>query len=237
VVDETMAAQFWSGVDPVGRRVKVRDRWMQIVGVARNARYRNLFETPKPFFYVALRQNFSATTALHVRTAQGPAALAPALVREIHALDSNVTPSELITMREQVERTTAAQRISVTILVVFGGLALILAAIGLYGVMAATVSQSSRELALRMALGAEASDLLRLVLSKGLALTAAGIVLGLVAALQATRLLGYLLYQVSPRDPLAFGSAFVVICAASLVACVVPAWRATRTDPVCALRG
>ena len=237
VVDETMAGQFWSGVDPVGRRVKVRDRWMQIVGVARNARYRNLFETPKPFFYVALRQNFSATTALHVRTAQGPAALAPALVREIHALDSNVTPSELITMREQVERTTAAQRISVTILVGFGGLALVLAAIGLYGVMAATVSQSSRELALRMALGAEASDLLRLVLSKGLALTAAGIVLGLVAALQATRLLGYLLYQVSPRDPLAFGSAFVVICAASLVACVVPAWRATRTDPVCALRG
>jgi predicted permease len=237
VVDETTAAQFWRGLDPVGRRVRVRGRWMQVVGVARNARYRNLLETPKPFLYVALRQNFSATTALQIRTAQGPAALAPALVREIHALDANVAPSELITMREQVERTTAAQRISVTILAVFGGLALVLAAIGLYGVMAATVSQTSRELALRIALGAGASDLLRLVLSKGLALTAGGVVLGLVAALQVTRLLGYLLYKVSPRDPFAFGSAFVVITVASLVACLVPAWRATRTDPLGALRG
>ena len=237
VVDETMAAQFWRGVDPIGRRVQVKGRWMQIVGVARNAKYRNLLETPKPFFYVALRQNFSATTALQIRTAQGPAALAPSLVREIHALDANVAPSELITMREQVERTTAAQRISVTILVVFGGLAVVLAAIGLYGVMASTVSQSSRELALRMALGAGASDLLGLVLSKGLALTVGGLVLGLVVALQVTRLLGYLLYEVSPRDPIAFGSAFVVITVASLVACFVPAWRATRTDPLRALRG
>lgn len=237
VVDETMAAQFWRGVDPIGRRVQVKGRWMQIVGVARNAKYRNLLETPKPFFYVALRQNFSATTALQIRTAQGPAALAPSLVREIHALDANVAPSELITMREQVERTTAAQRISVTILVVFGGLAVVLAAIGLYGVMASTVSQSSRELALRMALGAGASDLLGLVLSKGLALTVGGLVLGLVVALQVTRLLGYLLYKVSPRDPIAFGLAFVVITVASLVACFVPAWRATRTDPLRALRG
>ncbi len=206
-----MAAQFWRGVDPVGRRVQVRGRWMQIVGVARNAKYRNLLETPKPFFYVPLRQNFSATTALQVRTTQGPASLAPALVREIHALDANVAPSELITMREQVDRTTAAQRISVTILVVVGALALVLAAVGLYGVMASTVSQNSRELALRMALGADAPDLLRLVLAKGLALTAGGVALGLIAALQGTRLLGYLLYEVSPRDPLAFGLALVVI--------------------------
>jgi predicted permease len=237
VVDETMAAQFWAGVDPVGRRLQVKGRWMQIVGVARNAKYRNLLETPEPFFYVALRQNFSAATALQIRTAQSPAALAPALVREIHALDANVAPSELITMREQLERTTAAQRISVTILTVFGGLALMLAAVGLYGVMASTVSQSSRELALRMALGAGTSDLLRLVLTKGLALTAGGVVLGLVAALQLTRLLGYLLYKVGPYDRFAFGSAFAVITVASLVACVVPAWRATRTDPLRALRG
>jgi macrolide transport system ATP-binding/permease protein len=237
VVDETMAAQFWPGVDPVGRRLRVKGQWMHIVGVARNARYRNLLEAPKPFFYVALRQNFSATTALQIRTAQGPATLAPSLVREIHALDANVAPSEVITMREQVERTTAAQRISVTILVVFGGLAVVLAAVGLYGVMASLVSQSSRELALRMALGAGTSDLLGLVLSKGLALTAGGLVIGLVAALQSTRLLGYLLYKVSPRDPMAFGSAFGVITVAALVACFVPAWRATRTDPLHALRG
>jgi len=237
IVDETMAAQFWRGLDPVGRRVQVKGTWMQIVGVARTAKYRNLLEAPKPFFYVPLRQNFSASAGLQIRTPQSTAALAPALVREIHALDANVAPGELITMREQVERTTASQRVAFTILVVFGGLALMLAAIGLYGVMASTVSQSTRELALRMALGAGASDLLQLVLSKGLLLTAGGVALGVVAALEATRLMGYLLYRVSPRDPLAFAWAVVVIAIASLTACLVPAWRATRTDPLRALRG
>ena len=237
VVDETMAGQYWRGDDPVGRRVKVKGRWMQVIGVARTAKYRNLLETPKAFFYVPLRQNFSAQAGLQIRTAQGAAAMAAALVREIHALDGNVVPSELITMREQVDRTTASQRIAVTILGVFGGLALVLAAIGLYGVMASTVSQGTRELALRMALGADASDVLRLVMTKGLALTAAGVILGATAALELTRLLGYLLYKVSPRDPVAFGSAFIVIAVASSVACFVPAWRATRTDPLRALRG
>jgi predicted permease len=237
VVDEATAAQFWRGVDPVGRRVQVKGRWMLVVGVARTAKYRNLLETPKPFLYVALRQNFSPQAALQIRTAQGPAAVAAALVREVHALDSNVAPGELITMREQVDRTTASQRIAVTILGVFGGLALVLAAVGLYGVMASSVAQSTRELALRMALGAGASDLLRLVLSKGLALVAGGVAVGVLASLELTRLLGYLLYGVSPRDPLAFGSATIVIVAASLTACLVPAWRATRTDPILALRG
>jgi len=237
VVDETMAAQYWRSDDPVGRRLQVKGRWMQVIGVARMAKYRNLLETPKPFFYVPLRQNFSAQAGLQIRTPQGAAAMGAALVREIHALDGNVVPSELITMREQVDRTTASQRIAVTILGVFGALALVLAAIGLYGVMAATVSQGTRELGLRMALGADASDLLRLVMAKGLALTAGGVVLGAAAALELTRLLGYLLYKVSPRDPLAFASAFVVIALASLAACVLPAWRATRTDPLRALRG
>jgi predicted permease len=237
IVDETMASQYWRGADPVGRRVQVRGRWMQIVGIARAAKYQNLLENPKPFFYVPQRQNFSATVVLHIRTSQGPASMASSLVREIHALDANVAPAELITMREQVDRTTASQRIAVTILGVFGGLALVLAAIGLYGVMASTVSQSTRELALRMALGAGTSDLLRLVMSKGLALTAGGVILGTAAALELTRLMGYLLYKVSPRDPLVFGSAFLVLTIASLAACFVPAWRAARTDPLHALRG
>ena len=237
IVDETMAAQFWRGVSPVGRRVQVKGRWMQIVGVARAAKYHNLLETPQPFFYVPLRQNFSAAAALQIRTAQRPGAIAPTLVREIHALDGNVAPGELITMREQVERTTASQRIAVTILVAFGGLAVVLAAVGLYGVMAATVSQSTRELALRLALGADTTDVLRLVLGKGLALTAIGVALGGLAAFQTTRLMGYLLYKVSPRDPSAFAAASVIVVVAALVACVVPAWRATHTDPIQALRG
>ena len=199
------------------------------------SKYRNLTETPRPFFYVPMRQN-SLGVNLQIRTRLGPETMAKALVREIHALDANLAPGEVITMQEQVDRTTAAQRVAVKMLGVFGSLALVLAAIGLYGVMSYTVSQSTRELGLRMALGADTSNLLRLVMSHGLALTAGGVVLGAAAALGLTRLIGNLLYKVSPRDPLAFGSAFVVMAIASVAACFLPAWRATRTDPVRALR-
>jgi len=123
-----------------------------------------------------------------------------------------------------------------TLLSIFGGLALVLAAVGLYGVMSYAVSQSRRELGLRMALGARASDLLWMVMSHGVALTLAGALLGAGAALSLTRLLGDLLFKTSPRDPLAFGAAFLVMTVASLAACFLPAWRATRTDPVRALR-
>jgi ABC-type antimicrobial peptide transport system permease subunit len=192
VVNEFMAAKYWRGRSPVGSRLQVKGRWMQVVGIAKLSKYRNLAEARKPFFYVA--------------------------------------------MREQVDRTTAVQRVAVTMLGVFGGLALLLAAIGLYGVMSYTVSQRTRELGLRMALGASTSNLLGLVLSHGLALTAGGVVLGAAAALSLTRLMGSLLYNVSPRDPLAFGSALVVMAIAALSACLLPAWRAARTDPVRALR-
>src|SRR5262249_12336982 len=141
-----------------------------------------------------------------------------------------------LTMREQVDRTASSQTIAGTLLVVFGVVALLLSAIGLYGVMSYAVSQSRREMGLRMALGANASDLLRLIVSYGLKLTVAGVVFGVAAALGVTRLLGYLLYEVSPRDPLSFASALIVMTIASLSACLLPAWRAMRTDPVRALR-
>src|SRR5262249_52480904 len=195
VVDETMAQLFWRGSDPAGGRRRVRGRWRRVAGGAGAAKYRTLTAPPRPFFYVPLRQNFSAATALQIRTRQTAASLAPTLVRAIRGLDPDISPGELITMREQVDRTTASQRIAVTILGVIGGIAVALAAIGLYGVMASSVSQGTRELALRMALGAGVRDLLRLVMSKGLALTAAGLALGALAALQLTRLLGNLLYQ------------------------------------------
>jgi len=193
-------------------------------------------EPPEPFFYVPLRQNPSTQVALFVRTPQGPETMATVLAREVHALDPELAPYEVITMREQVDSSTSSQRIAVTLLGGFGGLALLLAAIGLYGVMSYAVSQSTRELGLRMALGAAPSHLLRLVVTQGLALAAGGVALGAGAALLLTRLLGYLLYKVSPRDPLSFGSAFAVMLVATLAASLVPGWRATRTDPVRALR-
>jgi putative ABC transport system permease protein len=159
-----------------------------------------------------------------------------ALAREVHALDPNLAPVAAITMQEHVDRGTYTQRLAVTLLAIFGGTALLLAAIGLYAVMSYAVSQSTRELALRMALGASVSDLLRLVLSRGLALTVGGLILGAAAAFALTRLLANRLYQVSPHDPIAFGSALIVMTIVALFACLLPARRATRIDPARALR-
>jgi len=236
VVNETMAAKYWRGKNPIGERVQVKSRWMQVVGVAKDSKYQSVREAPKPFFYVPLRQNFSRGAGLFIRTPLSPGTMATALAREVHALDGNLALYEVITLQEQVDRSTSPQQVAVTLVGILGGLALLLAAIGLYGVMSYAVSQSTRELGLRMALGADASNLLRLVMWRGLALTAAGVVLGATVALGLTRLLGSLLYKVSPRDPLAFGSAFVVMAIAALAACLLPAWRATRTDPARALR-
>src|SRR6266481_4947589 len=236
VVNETMAAQYWRGRNPIGERVQVKSRWMQVVGVAKDSKYQSVREAPKPFFYVPLRQNFSRGAGLFIRTPLSPGTMATALAREVHALDGNLALYEVITLQEQVDRSTSPQQVAVTLVGILGGLALLLAAIGLYGVMSYAVSQSTRELGLRMALGAGTSNLLRLVMSRGLALTAGGVLLGAAAALALTRLLGNLLYNVSPRDPLAFGSAFVVMTIASLAACFLPAWRATRTDPARVLR-
>lgn len=209
---------------------------MQVVGVAKTSKYQSMRELPKPLFYVPLRQNFNVNTTLNIRTSLGSQVMVSTLGRELRAIDSNVAPFELISLQEQLERSTSPQGVAVTLTEILGGLALLLAAIGLYGVMSYTVSQSIRELGLRIALGARASDLFRLVMSRGLFLTAGGIAIGAAAALGLTPLLGYLLYKVSPRDPLALVYAFVLLSLASLLACLLPAWRAARVDPMIALR-
>jgi predicted permease len=235
IINETMAAKYWPGKDPIGQRLKVKDRWLQIVGLARNVNYEDKLEFPRTFFYVPIRQNFLESNNLLIRTHETPGAIRDVLAREVHALDPNLAPTAPFRVQEQVDRKGYTQRLAATLIAIFGAMALFLAAIGLYAVMSYSVSQSARELGLRMALGANARDLLRLVVSRGLQLTAAGIVFGGIAALILTRLMGNLLYKVSPHDPLAFGSAFVVIVIASLAACFLPAWRATRIDPVQAL--
>jgi predicted permease len=236
VVNETMAAQYWRGRNPIGERVQVEGRWMQVVGVAMDSKYESVREAPKPFFYVPLRQNFDRSAGLYIRTPLSPETMATALAREVHALDPDLALYEVITLQEELDRSTSPQKVALTLVGVLGALALLLAAIGLYGVISFAVSQSSRELGLRMALGADASNLLRLVISRGLTLTGGGVLLGTAAALALTRLLGNLLYKVSPRDPLAFGSALVVMTIASLAACILPGWRAARTDPARVLR-
>ena len=236
VVNQTMAEQLWEGRDPVGLRLQMKGKWYQVVGVARNVKNRTTSESAVPFFYVALRQSEVGGSALQVRTTLAPQALAQTVVREIQGLDANLALGEVITMREEVERTMAPQRISLVMISCFAVLALVLAAIGLYGVMSYIVSQSTRELGLRMALGAGPRELLRLVLSYGLMLTALGLGVGLAVAFGTSRLLGYLLYRVSPRDPLPFAVAFIAMLIAAIGACLVPALRAIRIDPLRALR-
>jgi predicted permease len=236
VVNQTMAAKYWPGKDALGQRVKVKDRWLEIVGIAKNANYRTKLEPPTPFFYAPLRQNWGVQNTLLMRTRETPGAMVNVLAREVHAQDANLAPGIPYRLQEQVDQMSYSQRLAVTLVAVFGAMALFLAAIGLYAVMSYSVSQGTRELGLRMALGADAGSVLRLVLSRGLRLTTAGIVVGAIAALVFTRLMGSLLYKVSPRDPLAYGFALLVLLGVALLACFLPARRATRIDPVQALR-
>jgi predicted permease len=237
VVNQAMAERFWRGADPVGKRFQANGRWLQVVGMAKNSRYQSIREEPTPYFYTPLRQRSSPGQSIQIRSRLGPEAMANALTQQVRALDASLAPTETITMREQIDRTSWSQRAAVTLLTTFGGMALLLAAVGLYGVMSCVVSQNTQELGLRMALGAEGSDLLRMVMRYGVGLAVAGIAVGAGVASGLTRLMGDLLYKVSPRDPEAFGGAFAVMALAAGAACLIPALRVMRTDPVRAIRG
>ncbi len=236
VVNQTMVDRFWRGENPVGKRLQVQDRWLLVVGVAKNSKYDSLLEPAKPFFYEPLRQGTPGGSIFQIRTRLDKTAMANLLAREVKGMDDNLAPGEIITMREQVDRKGWSQRAAVSLLGIFGGLALLLSAIGLYGVMSYAVSQSTRELGLRMALGASAADLLRIVVAKGMGMMLTGVAVGAALALMLTRLMGDMLYKVGPRDPAAFAWAFLVMTVAACAASWVPAFRATRTDPVRALR-
>ncbi len=236
IVNRTMMTRYWGGRDPIGHQLQVKRRWLRIVGVAADSKYESMGETAKPFFYVPLRQDFVRQPDLYIRTTQSLPSTAAAVLREVHAFDPNLALYEMITLQEQVNRATSPQLAAVSMVSTLGGLALLLAAVGLYGVMSHTVAQSARELGLRMALGADATSLLRLVVSRGLQLTMGGVLLGAVAALALTRLLGQLLYNVSPYDPVVFGLALATMVTTAIFASLLPAWRASRIDPARVLR-
>jgi predicted permease len=238
IVNQKMVDQYWRGQDPVGKRLQVDGRWLRVTGVAKVSKYDSLGEPPRPFFFIPMRQGLPIRSGvINIRTSLDASLMAATLTRVVRELDANLATTEVITMREQVNRISLrSQQIAVTLLGIFGGLAVLLAAIGLYGVMSYTVNQSTRELGLRIALGASAKDLLQLVFKQGFFLTAAGVVIGSATALLLTRLIGSLLYQVNPRDPIAFASAFAVLTITSIAAVLLPARRATKTDPARVLR-
>jgi predicted permease len=238
IVSRALAQRYWPSVSPIGRRISLRGKWRTVVAVVADIRYRSLSESAGMLLYVPLAQDRSKSVNLFVRGAGAIAtvAISPAIVDAFHAIDPNVSPLEVLSMREQVDRSTAGQKIIVTLLVVFSGVAVFLATIGVYGVISYMVSQSTRELGVRMAFGATPTQLLLLVLSSGMRMASAGIVLGVGVAAATTWLIGDLLYHVNPRDPIILMGVALAMAVVATIACLVPAWRAARLDPVRALR-
>ena len=239
VVNETMASRFWPGEDAIGKRFKFfgDDAYTTIVGVARNAKYNGVGENPIPFIYEPLRQNYSPTATLHVRADGNAASLASAVRRAAQEIDPSLAVFNIRTLEEQVTRSLGALRVNAMLLAMFGGLALLLASIGLYGVANYSVSQRTREIGVRVALGASSASVVRLVLGQGLALVAAGLLLGVAGALTLSWLVpAGLLQHVSPRDPFTLTTTSLMLTAVALAASCVPAYRATRIDPLVALR-
>jgi putative ABC transport system permease protein len=242
LVSESAARKLWPNDDPIGKRMWAGQGSAgsgdpsEVVGVVSDVRYRAIETAPVPDVYLPLAQSYQSRMRLFVRSAVDPSALAPAIAREVRALDGNLPLSELKTMDDRVADAMWRTRIGAWLLSAFAGLALLLTAIGIFGVMAQAVAQRTAEIGIRMALGAQTRDVLGLVLRRAAAVTAAGIVIGAGIALLLTRLLGSLLYGVEPGDPATFVSVAALLGAIALAAGYIPARRATRVDAIAALR-
>jgi predicted permease len=237
LVSRVLAERYWKDEDPIGAQILVFDATpLTVVGVVEDVRSHSLIDPPQPTLYFPYSQFAYPFMVLVVRTAGDPVALAPALRRELRAVDPTVALTEIRSMQEVFDASLAQRRFAMLIVGFFAGSALVLAAVGLYGVIAYAVSQRTREIGIRLALGARAADVRRMVLRDGLALTAIGLGIGLAGALAAARVLRGQLFEVSPVDPAVYALIVVVLVVTALVASWAPARRATRVDPVTALR-
>jgi putative ABC transport system permease protein len=244
IVNNAFARKFWPNGNALGKRVafsRNNPKWYEIVGVVGNVKHRGLDIQDSPELYIPAFQPLfddGSVPALYVavRTATDPLQLAPAMRGEVSAIDSDQPVYSLMTMDQRISDSIAPRRFNMFILGLFAGLALILAAIGIYGIMAFSVVQRTREIGVRMALGASTQDVLKLVMRNGFKLALIGIVVGLLAAFAATRVLASLLYDVSATDPVIFLIDAVLLAIAALLACYIPARRATKVDPLVALR-
>jgi predicted permease len=237
VINDTMAKKYWPNEDPIGRRFRFYSDpdYREVVGVARTIKYVTLGEAPLPAAYFPLRQSDSDTMVLYVRTAGDPAAILKPVQQEIRKLDANVPVQNPQVVRDLLDQSLWGVNLGAALLAVFGALALALACVGLYGVMAYTVGQRTQEIGLRMALGAGQGQVLRHVLKQGLTLVAAGSLLGLAGAFVIARFIGSLLYG-SAHDPASFITASLALIAVAALASFLPARRASRVDPLIALR-
>ena len=242
-----MAKRFFPDQDPIGQRLLIQEivpgspqlgpeiPW-EVVGVIADERTSSLDGTVRPGVYVPIEQSPTTSVNVVVRSAVEPASLTHAIAQAVREVDGNQAVTDVRTLEQIKNASAASTRLRTTLLVVFATLALLLSAIGIYGVISYGVAQRTHELGVRAALGASAGALLRMVIVSGMSLAAIGLVLGLVGALGLTRLLGTLLFGVGARDPLTLAASAAILAAVALLACYVPARRAAKMDPLAALR-
>ena len=241
VINQTMAGRYWPGQEALGKRFRFGSDepdspWMTVVGIVGNVRHEKLSEPAEDQFYIPYTQSPYRGMMLLIRTTAAPAALAAAMRREVHAVDAQLPMFEMRTMAEMYRQSLWEQRLYSTMFGAFAAVALLLAAVGLYGVMSYMVTLRTHEIGVRMALGAQRSDMLRLVVRQGIRLTALGVLIGLAGAFAVTGTLKNFLYGVTPADPATFFGIPLLLSLVALLASWIPARRATRVDPMLALR-
>jgi putative ABC transport system permease protein len=242
VIDETMASTYWPNEDPIGKRIKLgglesKQPWMTIVGVVRHVHYRTLEGRSRVQLYWPQAQRPTGFMALAIRSSVAdPMSLAPAVQRQVLGIDPQQPVDHVLTMEEMMADSLARRRLTLTLLGIFAGGAMLLAALGIYGVTAYMVTQRQQEIGLRMALGASRGDVLRIVIQQGMSLLLAGLAAGLVLSLALMWVLSSLLFAVRPYDPISLAAAAAALALVALIACSIPAFRATRVDPLVALR-
>ncbi len=238
VVNQTLADRVWPRENPIGKRFRffTDTAYRQVVGVAKTSKYTTLGEDPQPAVYTPLEQDRADQMVLFVRAGGDPAATLGTAQREIRTLDAHVPLTNPFTMREILNQSLWAARLAAILLGTLGLLALTLASVGLYGVMAYSVTQRTREIGVRMALGADRSQVLTMVMRQAMTLVGIGVVVGVAGALALARVVTRLLFGMSPTDPATFGGVCLILIVVAMLASYVPAWRASRLDPLRALR-
>lgn len=241
LVDETLAQRYFSNTDPIGQRIKPGRResnntWLTIVGIVGNIKNEGFDQPDQPHLYIPILQNPGYAMAVYVRTNGNPAGLTNALRQQVQAVDPNLPLFGERTMDDLVSASLAQRRFAMQVVGLFGVLALFLAAIGIYGVMAYSVTQRTREIGIRLALGASTTNILSWLLRQGMRLTLIGVGVGLIGALALTRLLRGLLFGIAPTDVVTYVALTLLLAVVALLACYIPARRATKVDPLVALR-
>jgi predicted permease len=241
IINQTMASRFWPGQDPLGKQFSLKSDegpFLEVVGVTRDGKYGTLAEDPQPYFYLPLAQNYVSRLILQLRTNSGPQSASSEVQREIQSLDPALPIEDMRTMKQALQGGTGLFifGLGASLAGCMGGVALILAITGVYGVVSYSAAQRTKEIGVRRALGAGSGGVLRLILGQGLRLVAMGVLIGVPAAFVITRLMAHLLIGVSASDPLTYAAATIVLSTVALLACWIPARRATLVDPMEALR-